>query len=109
MALKKHIKQTRKFKNNEQPAEAEKPQEMFLAPAGAVRYISYLISLNPVLGFIIGMIFSSQPYEGAKKFGKNCYVMAAAGMIILIIIFFIALIIGSAGPENTAGFTESYY
>jgi|GEM_PF-5032076 len=109
MALKKRIIREKNPINAARAGQGSESVENFLPPVGVVRYITFLLSLNPVLGFLIGMIFSSQPYQGAKNFGKKCYIMAAVGLVILFFIFVLTVINGISGSESAAGFTESYY
>lgn len=70
-------------------------------PSGFARALFYIISfIFPLLGFVIGPIFSEEDDERAKSFGRVCFWLAIASLVLLFLsgclLGFIFSLFGSA-------------
>jgi hypothetical protein len=76
-----------------------------------VRIISYILSLNPVIGFLLGTVYYAQTGTGNRVFAKKCYIFMAIGLFIGLVLFILFIIAGamSGGLDGGSGFQESYY
>ncbi len=83
----------------------------FFAPSGPLKILSYILSLSPVIGFLLGVIFFPQKDQALRKFGRNCFIMMGIGLVIALLMFIVVVAAGAAlgGGVNGASFGEGYY
>ena len=87
------------------------PQVPFTAPSRALKVLCYILSLSPMIGFLLGVIYFPQNDPALKKFGRNAFIMMGVGIFLAIIFFIIVLAAGAAlgGGVSGANFGEGYY
>ena len=92
------------------PAPAQPPAPFF-APSGALKILSYVLSLSPVIGFLLGVIFFPQKDAALRKFGRNCFIMMGIGLVLGLLMFIIVVAAGAAFGSGVSGsnFGEGYY
>ena len=88
----------------------EKPTFFFM-PQGLLKFIAYLVCFfKPSVGFILGIIYFSQKDENTKKFGRNCFIFMALGMIIYgVLILFGWSFYMANGDLSDINIGEGYY
>ncbi len=93
-----------------------KPREAgFKTPTGILKAVCYVLSLLPVVGFILGAVFYPQEDPAVKKFGRDCFIMMAIGFFIGIVFFFLMMAAGVAlggafgGAMDKFNFGEGYF
>ncbi len=74
---------------NHPPAPAAHPAKAGLAlpqgglrlPQGGLRLLAYLLSLFPLYGVVLGLVYAPQPDPEVKKFGQFCFFLAVLGLV----------------------------
>ncbi|PKL92708.1 MAG: hypothetical protein CVV21_02830 [Candidatus Goldiibacteriota bacterium HGW-Goldbacteria-1] len=86
-------------------------QPSLYAPKGFLKVIVYILCLNPVIGFLIGTLYHSQPDKTNKAFAKVCYIIMAIGLVFCLFFLFLMAAAGSfmSGAEGGAYIQEGYY
>ena len=87
------------------------PQTPFFAPSGALKILCYVLSLSPVIGFILGVMYFSQKDAALRKFGRNCFIMMGIGIVLALLMFIIVVAACAAlgGGASGSNFGEGYY
>ncbi|MBN2754619.1 MAG: hypothetical protein JXR81_07105 [Candidatus Goldbacteria bacterium] len=86
-------------------------QPGFYPPKGFLRFLVYVLCFNPVIGFLIGTLYHSQPDKGNKDFARKCYIIMAVGFVFGLFILMLMAAAGSfmSGAEGGAYIQEGYY
>jgi hypothetical protein len=86
-------------------------KEAFLSPKGFVRIISYILSLNPVIGFLLGTVYYAQTGTDNRAFARKCYLFMTIGLFVGLVFFILFIVAGAmtGGLDGGSGFQESYY
>jgi len=74
-------------------------------PRGWLKVLGYVVAFIPYCGFLLGIIYCSQPDLAAKQFGRHCIVIAAIGC------FFwgISGLLKVVGSTDSTGFVGGYF
>lgn len=82
----------------------------FGVPQGSLKVFAYILSFFPPCGFILGIVFFSQPEEEARHFGRVCMIYAGIGVFALCFCWGVAGIMrGLAGNVPSGGLVGGYY
>jgi hypothetical protein len=93
------------------PAEDAPVKPAITSPKGILKVISYLVSLMPLAGFVLGAVFYPQEDPEIKKFGRNCFIMMAIGIVLGLVFFIMMIAAGAAlgGAVDKMNFGEGYF
>ncbi len=94
------------------PASEAKPEVSFHPPSGFLAVLCYLISfISPLTGVVLGAVFMPQHNPKAKEFGRNCFMIAAAAILLGIIFLAAVLMSGGYASSGLKGFIvkEGYF
>jgi len=73
----------------------KKEAPVLKSPENILRAAAYVFSfLNPVIGFIICVVFYPQQNKDASDFGKNCIILSLIGLALGIFVFIGMLVSG---------------
>jgi len=86
-------------------------ESCFKRPEGFLKFLVYLLCINPVIGFLVGTLYHSQQDRQNRDFARVCYILMAAGIVFFFFIIILMAAAGSfmSGAEGGTLIQEGYY
>ncbi len=100
---------TTRRKSGTRPSLDPGPAGGLQAPRSWLKVLAYAVALFPPTGFLLGVIYYPQAEAEAARFGRNCMILAALGLVGLCFCWGASGIFKGLQAAGTSGAGNGYY